>query len=109
MAHGYECEKVSLLHTVHSRGNLLCYFSKVSEAHLDPKAIHMHGNMGMKHIPYTRICLPHGPEFDDFGHALVAGYGRYRRAPCEVGRLGPEKFEYCGTGEECTRGSLVSK
>ena len=38
---------------------------------------------------------------------MVAGYGRYRRAPCEVGRQGPEKFEYCGTSEECTRGSKV--
>jgi len=36
---------------------------------------------------------------------MVAGYGRYRRAPCEVGRHGPEKFEYCGTGDECVMGS----
>ena len=40
---------------------------------------------------------------------MVAGYGRYRRAPCEVGRLGPEKFEYCGTADTCTKGSKVSQ
>ena len=40
---------------------------------------------------------------------MVAGYGRYRRAPCEVGRLGPEKFEYCGTADTCTKGSKVSR
>ena len=39
---------------------------------------------------------------------MVAGYGRYRRAPCEVGRQGPEKFEYCGTAETCVKGSKVS-
>ena len=39
---------------------------------------------------------------------MVAGYGRYRRAPCEVGRQGPEKFEYCGTAENCAKGSKVS-
>ena len=38
---------------------------------------------------------------------MVAGYGRYRRAPCEVGRQGPEKFEYCGTAESCKKGSKV--
>ena len=98
-----------IAHNTFTRQFVMLSIQKVSEAHLDPKAIHIHGNMGMKHIPYTRICLPRGPGFNDFGHALVAGYGRYRRAPCEVGRLGPEKFEYCGTGEECTRGSQVSK
>ena len=107
------CDKVSL-HTIYCTQYIrkaICYviYSKVSVAHLDPKAIHINGNMGGKQNPYTRICLPHGPRFNDFGHALVAGYGRYRRAPCEVGRQGPEKFEYCGTGEECTRGSSVSK
>ena len=40
---------------------------------------------------------------------MVAGYGRYRRAPCEVGRQGPEKFEYCGTAETCVKGSKVSQ
>ena len=40
---------------------------------------------------------------------MVAGYGRYRRAPCEVGRMGPEKFEYCGTAETCTKGSKVTE
>ena len=43
------------------------------------------------------------------GHAMAAGYGRYRRAPCEVGRKGPEKFEYCGTADGCTKGSKVRK
>ena len=57
---------------------------------------------------YSRICLPDGEKFQDNGHAMVAGYGRYRRAPCEVGRHGPEKFEYCGTGDRCIRGSQVS-
>ena len=58
--------------------------------------------------PYSRICLPENDQFNDQGHAMVAGYGRYRRAPCEVGRQGPEKFEYCGTAETCTKGSKVS-
>lgn len=57
---------------------------------------------------YPRICLPEDENFNDQGHAMVAGYGRYRRAPCEVGRQGPEKFEYCGTAETCVKGSKVS-
>ena len=57
--------------------------------------------------PYSRVCLPESDRFNDQGHAMVAGYGRYRRAPCEVGRQGPEKFEYCGTAENCAKGSKV--
>jgi len=62
-------------------------------------------NKGEKPKDYSRICLPDSEKFNDLGHAMVAGYGRYRRAPCEVGRMGPEKFEYCGTAETCTKGS----
>ena len=65
-------------------------------------------NEDKKSKDYSRICLPDDEKFNDLGHAMVAGYGRYRRAPCEVGRMGPEKFEYCGTAETCTKGSKVT-
>ena len=65
-------------------------------------------NEDKKSKDYSRICLPDNEKFNDLGHAMVAGYGRYRRAPCEVGRMGPEKFEYCGTAETCTKGSKVT-
>ena len=53
------------------------------------------------------IFLPKDEKFPDVGPALIAGYGRYRRVPCEVGRLGPEKYEFCGVEPECTRESKV--
>ena len=64
-------------------------------------------SVGHTQKSYSRICLPSSQEYDEHGLAMVAGYGRYRRAPCEVGRQGPEKFEYCGTGKECARGAKV--
>ncbi|TRY79100.1 hypothetical protein TCAL_02836 [Tigriopus californicus] len=39
------------------------------------------------------------------GKAIIAGYGRYKRPPCEVGPEGPHKFEFCGVGQECFKGS----
>ncbi len=53
------------------------------------------------------IYLPEDESYPDLGKALIAGYGRYRRAPCESGRYGPEKFEFCGVEKSCTKNSKV--
>ena len=49
----------------------------------------------------------HHQGFPDTGNATIAGYGRYKRPPCEAGSKGPDKFEYCGMGKECYKGSQV--
>ena len=53
------------------------------------------------------IHLPTDENFPDLGPSIIAGYGRYRRAPCEVGRQGPDKFEFCGVEKACTKNSRV--
>ena len=57
----------------------------------------------------TPVLLPRDQNYPDLGPALIAGYGRYRRAPCEVGRSGPDKFEFCGIEKSCTKNSRVSR
>ena len=58
---------------------------------------------------HDAICLPKDETYNDVGAATIAGYGRYRRAPCEVNRHGPEKYEYCGTEKACVKGHPVTK
>ena len=47
------------------------------------------------------ICLPTVNFKDDNIHATIAGYGKYKRAPCEVDSHGPSKFRYCGVEPDC--------
>ena len=50
------------------------------------------------------ICLPASIDFPDTGNATIAGYGRFRRPPCEVGAQGPHRFEFCGVEKQCVKG-----
>ncbi len=45
--------------------------------------------------------------YPDTGNATIAGYGRFKRPPCEVGAQGPHKFEFCGVEEKCVKGTQV--
>ena len=54
-------------------------------------------------------CLPPSKDFDDGGNATIAGYGRFKRPPCEVGSKGPHKFEFCGVDPQCKKGSTVRR
>ena len=46
-------------------------------------------------------CLP-SPNYKDTNiKAIIAGYGKNRRAPCQVGSKGPSKYRYCGIEEAC--------
>ena len=51
------------------------------------------------------ICVPN-ENFKDHGmHASIAGYGKFKRALCEVDSRGPSKFRYCGVEPNCKSGS----
>ena len=53
----------------------------------------------------TPICLP-GRNYKDFGqHAIIAGYGKYKRPVCEVDGRGPSKYRYCGVERGCRPGN----
>ena len=46
-------------------------------------------------------CLP-SPNYKDTNiKAIIAGYGKNRRAPCQVGSKGPSKYRYCGIEDAC--------
>ena len=48
-----------------------------------------------------RACIPK-ESYKDFNiKAIIAGYGKNRRAPCQVGSHGPSKYRYCGIENEC--------
>lgn len=56
------------------------------------------------------ICLPvlQTPAKDiNIRKGIIAGYGRSNRAVCEVGRHGPDKYEYCEVKPKCFKDSLV--
>ncbi len=74
----------------------------------------------------TAICLPRQKYMDSGIKAIIAGeqlvflikiwnattkssvgYGKNRRAPCQVGTRGPEKFRYCGLETTCRNFTTV--
>ena len=42
-------------------------------------------------VGISPICLPTMEYQDSNVKAIIAGYGKYRRAPCQVGAHGPTK------------------
>ena len=46
-------------------------------------------------------CLPRESYKDTSIKAIIAGYGKNRRAPCQVGSHGPSKYRYCGVETAC--------
>ena len=42
-------------------------------------------------VNISAICLPTMEYQDSNVKAIIAGYGKYRRAPCQVGAHGPTK------------------
>ena len=42
-------------------------------------------------VNVSAICLPTMEYQDSNVKAVIAGYGKYRRAPCQVGAQGPTK------------------
>ncbi len=61
-------------------------------------------------VEHPPACLP-GSGFVDEGlrgsgsGVWIVGYGKTRRATCEVGPRGPSKFRYCGVEPGCADGA----